>query len=222
MAGYSIDLTSISISEFVDTLLTVELLPSRRVLADHIAAVAPRLESEGVSHLAQLKKLLSNKTRYPQVADELGVEPEYLILLNREVNSYVSKPVPLAKLGYLTDDELSGLRSVGVVSTKDLYEQCPLRADRDVLAAEASIAAARLEHILRLANLVRINGVGPAFAEFLLSAGIKGPQDFLERNLDRMVAEYAAKAGDDAPKLRIADLEYVQRYCRGLTEDIEW
>ena len=222
MAGYSIDLTTISLSEFADTLLTVELLPSRRMLADHIVAVTPRLEDKGVGDLAQLRKLLAKKANYPDLAGELHVDVEYLTVLNREVNSYVSKPVPLAKLEYLDDEELASLDSLGVRSTKDLYEQGVRRQERSLMAEQSAVGRDRLDRALRLANLVRVNGVGRAFAEFLLEAGITGPADFLDRDLERMVDEYAAAVGDDAPKLRIEDLEYVQRYCRGLAEDIEW
>ena len=222
MAGYSIDLASISLDEFVHTLVTVDLLPSRRVLADHIERIVPLLKDRGIDDLAALKKLLADKAEYPELTAELGVDADYLTLLNREVNSYVSKPVPLAKLDLLSDDELAALRAAGIKSTKDLYVRSSSRADRVAVALETGITQERLDRTLRLANLVRVNGVGPAFAKFLLEAGIAGPQDFLGQDLERMVAGYEAHAGDNAPKLRIEDLEYVQRYCRGLSEDIEW
>lgn len=221
MVGYSIDLASISLDDFRETLLTVELLPSRRVLADHIGALAPQLVDRAISDLAGLKKLLAKKGAYPGLAAELGVDVEYLTLLNREVNSYVSKPVALEKLAVLSDDELSRLKSIGIKSTKDLYERGASRIGRAEIAAEARIPRERLDHTLRLANLIRINGVGPAFAEYLLAAGIRGPQDFCGRDLRQMVADYAAQVSD-GPQLRIEDLEYVQRYCREMSEDIEW
>lgn len=219
--GYSIDLAAISLDEFAETLLTVELLPSRRMLADHIAALVPKLAERGISDLADLKRLLAKKAGDAELEGELGVDSEYLTLLNREVNSYVSKPVSLARLESLTSDELAGLEAVGIRSTKDLYQRCHAAAERAAIAAETGIGSDRLEHALGLANLIRINGVGPAFAEYLLEAGVMGPADFLDRDLQQMVDDYAAKV-TEGPKLRIEDLEFVQRYCRGLSEDIEW
>ena len=221
MVGYSINLASISLEEFAETLLTVELLPSRKMLADHIAAVVPKLMAQGVADLGGLRKLLANRGRYDELANQLGVAVDYLTVLNREVNSYVSKPVALTKLELLSDDELGELRSIGIKSTKELYERVAARDARVAVQQETEIDMARLEYALGLANLIRINGVGPAFADYLLAAGIRGPQDFLGRDLHEMVADYAAKVSE-GPKLRIEDLEYVQRYCRGLTEDIEW
>lgn len=222
MADYSIDLSTISLAQFEQTLLSVELLPSRRVLADHITAVARKLTERGIEDLSALKKLLAAKRRYPELAADLGVDAEFLTVLNREVNSYVSKPVPLAKLGCLHASELDALESLAVRSTKDLYERSAAKEARAVLVNEFGIDRDRLDHALKLANLVRINGVGPAFASFLLDAGVTDPRDFLGRDLEQMVVEYQRSVGDNAPKLRIEDLEYVQRYCRGLSSDIEW
>lgn len=218
MVGYSIDLTSISVDEFAETLLTVELLPSRRALADHIATILPKLGETGIENLGQLRRLLANKRKYPELAARLGVDTDYVALLNREVNSYVSKPVLLAKLDCLTPAEIEELAAAGIRSSKDLYGSAATPAQRGALG----VADERLLECLRLVNLVRINGVGPAFARFLADGGIAGPKDFLSQNLQQLVADYAASVGDNAPNLRIEDLEYVQRYCRGLSEDIEW
>jgi hypothetical protein len=191
------------------------------VLADHIAAIVPGLAALGVDDLAGLRKLLAGKARYPEVAGKLGVDVDYLKLLNREVNSYLSKPVPLAKLESLPGKDLAALQAVGIDSTRDLYERCASKPDRLAIVSETGVALNRLERALGLANLIRINGVGPAFAEYLLDAGVRGPADFLDRDLQQMVDDYAARVSE-GPKLRLEDLEFVQRYCRGLSEDIEW
>ena len=219
---YSIDLSEISIEDFAKTIVTVELLPSRKVLADHIERIVPALRQLGVDDLAVLKKRLADKQSFPDLGAQLGVDVDWLTLLNREVNSYVSRPVPLAKLDYLSEPELPGLRARGIKTTKDLYEQAAARADRSDLAIDAAMSAERLDHVLRLANLVRVNGVGPAFAVFLVDAGVEGPSDFLHRDVSVMADDYNRNIEDGAPKLRVEDLEFVQRYCRSLPEDIEW
>ncbi len=221
MAGYSIDLASISLDEFCQTLLTVELLPSRRRLADEIERVTENLGRVGIRDLAGLRKLLAAKASYPELGDRLGVDAEYLTLLNREVNSYVSKPIPLTKLGYLDDDGLTALAECGIKSTKDVYRRTAAKTDRARLAEESGVTDERLERLLGLSNLVRINGVGPAFAEYLLDAGLRGPADFIGRDLRQMVEDYSTQV-PDGPRLRIEDLEFVQRYCTGLAEEIEW
>ena len=219
---YSIDLNAISLEEFAKTLVSVELLPSRRVLADHIERIVPTLRDLGVKDLADLKGELRNKKRYPELARALDVDEQYVVLLNREVNSYQSKPIPLANLDVFTAAELDALAAAGIASTKHFYERCAARADREILIVELELDETRVGRALALSNLVRINGVGPAFAHFLLGLGVRGPQAFLEATSAEVLARYEREAGSDAVKLRIEDLEYIRRYSRGLASDIEW
>jgi hypothetical protein len=222
---YAIDMSAISLDEFEQTLLSIELLPSRRILADHISSVAARLREREVGDLAGLQRLLKDKRRYPELAPELGVDEDYLVLLNREVNSYAVKPMPLAKLGYLSEAELAELAEVGVVSTKDLYERCAERADREAVGRETGITDDRLVAALELANLVRIVGVGPESARGFRDMGFRGPGDVLLADSEEICQRYAdwteATLGR-RETLRPADIDYCKRYCVGLTEDIEW
>ncbi len=220
---YSTDLSQISLVAFEETLLTVDLLPSRRALADHISAVVPRLEELGVEHLEDLRKLLADKRGHEQLAGELAADPEYVRLLNREVNSYRSKPLPLAKLDVFTEGELERLVAVGIRSTKDLYERTGLPAQRSALL-RVGLDGRRLLAALELSNLVRINGVGPSFARFFRDLGMCGPEDVLEMETREIIARYEESVADnpDQPKLRVEDIEYCKRFARWLSEDIVW
>ncbi len=222
--AYSLDMRGFSLHRFEEILTTVELLPSRRPLAEHISAVVPLLERMGVDDLEALRKLLAKKTRYGELADQLEVDEEYLTLLNREVNSYKTKPVPLARLGSLCDAELATLAGEGIRSTKDLYERCAARQDRVALARQFDIDDARLETTLQMANLVRINGVGPAFARFLIDLGLRGPEDVLATDTEELVRRYeeSIRLQPGQPKLRTEDIEYCKRFSLGLQTDVEW
>jgi hypothetical protein len=92
---YSTDLTSISLDAFEETILTIDLLPSRMMLAEEITDVVPELKRMGIDNLEDLRGLLRDKARYAELAASLSVDEKYLIVLSREVNSYVSKPVSL-------------------------------------------------------------------------------------------------------------------------------
>jgi len=221
---YARDLSAFPLRRFAEVLATVELIPSRRILADHIADVAARLETNGVSDLEALRKLLASKERYDRLSRQLGVDADYLTLLNREVNSYKTKPVPLAKLEYLTDSELAALDGAGISSTRALYDRCADKRDRLALTEELGIKITRLDEVLRLANLVRINGVGPAFARFFLDLGVLGPEDVRAIATDEIIRRYEASIADDPdqPRLLDEDIQYCKRYCEGLQDDIEW
>jgi nucleotidyltransferase/DNA polymerase involved in DNA repair len=127
----------------------------------------------------------------------------------------------LVNLETFSESELDRLRTIGVVSTKDLYERCPTRSERAELAQQTGLTEEQLTAALELVNLVRINGVGPAFARFLRDLGIRSPQDFLQTDSTDILRRYQEKQ-ENAATLRVEDLEYCRRFCVGLASDIVW
>jgi hypothetical protein len=221
---YTLDLSTITLERFEEILTTFELLPSRRVLADHIASVVAKLSDEDIVDLEGLRRLLADKKGYPELANRLGVDESYLVLLNREVNAYRTKPTPLAKLEVFSDEELANLADAGITSTKHLYDRCCGKASRTALAANLGIDLDRIEKALRMANVVRINGAGPTFARFFLDIGLSEPEDFRDVDPVAMADRYNASIADDPsqPKLRHEDIDYCKRFSEGLYTDIEW
>lgn len=224
MTMYSTDLTTISLESFEETILTIDLLPSRRLLADGISAVVPGLSRMRVENLEDLRRLLRDKRRYADLAAGLGVDEKYLTVLNREVNAYVSKSVPLAQLGALTDEELQRLKKAGITSTRALFERCCSVSERVSLSTDLGIDDDRLDRAVDLSDLVRINGVGPSFARFLRDLGVRGPHDFKaivpSEVLDRY-HESIASSSARGPTLRLEDLEYCRRFSLHLSDDVE-
>lgn len=222
--AYVMDLSSFTLSRFVEVLTTVELIPSRRALADHIVDVAARLEADGVSDLEALRRLLTNKNGHEALARHVGVDVDYVTLLRREVNSYRTKSTPLANLKVFTEAEVESLAADGVRSTRDIYERAARRADRGQLADRHDLDTDRLNTALGMSNLVRINGVGPAFARFLLDLGMRGPEDVLVIDANEIVRRYneSITGQPGQPKLRVEDIEFCRRFSEGLDSDIEW
>jgi hypothetical protein len=222
---YSTDLTAISLDAFEETILTIDLLPSRRMLAGRITGVVPQLKRMGINNLEDLRGRLRDKGRYGELAAGLSVDEEYLTVLNREVNSYVSKPVSLTQLDVFEQPELERLRLARIRSTKDLYESCARPADRQSIALEHDLDDQRLAQALELSDLVRINGVGPAFAHFLRGLGIRSPRDFNSTDPLEILERYRRSVGKGAalgPELRLEDLDYCRRFSLRLSNDIEW
>lgn len=222
---YSTDLTSISLDTFEQTILSVELLPSRKLLADGISALVRELKKMRIDTLEDLRRLLRDKRRYPELAAVLGVDEPYLTVLNREVNSYVSKPVSLNQLDVFTEAELERLRLAGIRSTKAVYERSILPSDRRAFAMEHDLDGERLARALELSDLVRINGVGPTFAHFLRDLGVHSARDFSSIDPLEVLERYRRSVGDGStsgPQLRLEDLEYCRRFSLGLSHEIEW
>jgi hypothetical protein len=222
---YSTNLERISLDEFQEILSTVELLPSRKFLLNGLSNLIEKLKQKGIVHAAALQKLLKNKKRYPELADELSVSPDYLTVLGREINSYESKPVPLSKLDVFSDTELKLLEMEGLKSTKDLYERGLTPSDRKAMAEELTISQDKIVTALELSDLLRITGVGPVYAKILKEMGINNASSFLEIDSQEAVEGYKrinAAKGYSKVNLSIKDIEYVKRFCQKLDSDIQW
>ncbi|MGD8404516.1 MAG: DUF4332 domain-containing protein [Anaerolineales bacterium] len=222
---YSTNLERISLDEFQEILTSIDLLPSRKILLEGLSTLIEKLKQKGIGHLEALQKLLKNKKRYPELAEELGVSVDYLTVLNREINSYESKPVPLSKLGVFSDEELEELKGAGLKSSRDLYERGLRRSDRSMLSEKLSFPPERIVTALELSDLLRITGVGPVYARILKEMGINNAVKMLEIDSREAIEAYKrinAEKNYSKVNLGIKDIEYVKRFCRKLDSDIQW
>jgi hypothetical protein len=217
---YSIDLAQISLDDFQALLTSVDLLPGRRLLLNDLAAFIARVQQNGIRHLAALQKALKDKKHYPELAAAWGVGVDYLTVLNREINSYVSKPLPLADLEVFDAVELEALAREGLKTSKDLYERCAARSARQALAERITLPAEKLAAALEMADLLRINGVGPVFAGRLRTLGICSTTDYRQTASQEILARY--QAAFDQSHLGIKDIEYCKRFAEKLSSEIDW
>ena len=221
---YAFDLSAVGTDEFEATILELDMIPSRRALKTHISAIVAALHDRDVEDLEALRRLLKDKRRYSGLASELSVDEQYLTLLNREVNSYAAKPLPLARLERLREEELERLATAGLTLTRHFYERCAPKSGRETLANETGIALERLTDVLELCDLVRITGCGPASARAFWDLGISGPRDYLateSETIQQRYADYTEKETGRREVLGLADIDYCRRYCEGLSDDIE-
>jgi predicted flap endonuclease-1-like 5' DNA nuclease len=222
---YSIELSKISLDEFEEILTSVDLLPGRRILLNELDGILERLKQNGISDLESLRKLLQNKKQYPGLAETLSVSMDILLVLNREINGYVSKPKSLSELELFSSAELEKLQNAGIRSTKDLYEQCSPKIARQELSARLSLPAEQMRAALELSDLLRINGVGPVFARFLRELGIKSVSDYESQDSAEILENYQ-KVNEEKQttkaRLGLKDVAYCKRFCKKLDRDIEW
>ena len=222
---YSIDLDQISLDEFKTILTTIDLLPGRRILLDNLSEVVERLKEDGIGHLAVLQKTLKNKHRYSELAKAWSVSVDYITVLNREINSYVSKPVSISELDVFSRTDIEHLAQEGIKTTRDLYVQCLTKTARRALSARLSLSGDQLEIALELADLLRINGVGPVYAKILREIGIRSASNYRETASQDILERYL-RANDEKGytkvRLSIDDVEYCKRFCDKLPNEIEW
>ena len=217
--NYFVDTDKFTLDKFRIILKTKDILPSRVVLKDKIDERFDLLKSKGINSLSDLLDSLKTKPKLDKFSKESGLDVDYLIILRREANSYVSVPVRLIDLPFIETDIIAKLDSIGIKDSKQLFDNAAKRSDREYLADRYKLPIDRLMELVELSDLVRITGVGPVFARIILDSGIGSVKDFLsfdsEDLFDKLVRTNNDK-GLTKAKFSIKDIEY----CIELGKDL--
>src|SRR5690554_6942263 len=75
------------------------------------------------------------------------------------------------------------LRSAGITSVEDLLEKCAAKSGRSSLANETGISEKEILKWTNHADLFRIDGVGPQFAELLEASGVDTVKNYVTEML---------------------------------------
>ncbi|MCL4837259.1 MAG: DUF4332 domain-containing protein [Thermoanaerobaculia bacterium] len=83
------------------------------------------------------------------------------------------------------------LRAAGVADSDALLAACRTPKAREELAAKTGLAAAKVLKFANMADLFRIHGIGPEFAELLEAAGVDTVPELARRNAENLAAAMA-------------------------------
>jgi len=220
---YLSNLAKITLDEFETTLINAQLLPSQKSILNNLSQNIQKLKDKGIADLQQLQLFLKNKKNYASIAKDMDIDEDYIVRLNRMVNSYVVKVLPLKKLDIFSNDELGKLASEGIKDTKQYYEILTGDGQKDKAASETSIPAEKLDYVLRIVDLLRINGVGVDYAKILFQMGIKSVSDYKRTPSDvilKTFKELNLNKDYTRATLGISDIDYCRRFCDKLDCDI--
>lgn len=81
------------------------------------------------------------------------------------------------------------LVAAGISSVDDLLSKCAAPAGRKALAEETGISSKLILKWTNHADLIRIHGVGPQFAELLEAAGVDTVKELRHRKTENLVAK---------------------------------
>lgn len=222
---YHIDLEQFNLEKFRHILETREVLPGRKVLKESIAERFEILESMGIRNLKELMDVLRTKKRVEEFAQESGLPKDYLVILRREVNSYVPKPFNLRNIPGVNPEYIERLVAVGIKHTKHLFERARSKSDRAELSRLADVPSGDLLELVKLSDLARIGGVGPVFARLLYEAGADTLEEFLQRSPDELSETLHAinkEKGYTKIMPAVKDIRYCIETARELPKVIEY
>ncbi len=100
-------------------------------------------------------------------------------------------------------------------NSKQLFNAARTREERQNLCSETGIPDQQLMELVYLSDLVRLYGVGPAFARLLYDVGIKSVDLFLEygpKEIVKIYEEMTGKKADFAEK----DIQFSYEMAREL------
>jgi len=220
---YSVDLSKIKIKDFVKLLKSIDLLPGRRVLLNGLDEIAELFDKNGATNLAAIQKILKNKNAYDEIAKQYQTTNDYLTVLNREINSYMNKPVKLADIPVISKKVLVKFNQIEINTTKDLYDVCVLNKDQKTVIEKTGLSTIEIKKILSLSDLLRINGVGPAYAMILYKIGIKSVKNYFETDSNEILEKFKKENQDNKyikANLGIKDVDYCKRFCKYLDHEI--
>ena len=83
------------------------------------------------------------------------------------------------------------LTAAGVVTTAQLLDKCAAPAGRKALAEETGISDKLILKWANHADLFRVKGVGPQFAELLEAAGVDTVKELAHRKAENLAAKMA-------------------------------
>lgn len=225
MPVFAVDLHQMSLPELAQRLRSSELLPGRRVLLEQLEPVMTALQAAGLQTAGDVLECVQQRIGLEQLASRIGVDANYMRVLARQISSYLPVPVPLARLEFFTDDELQQLLQHDYVSTQDLYERLDSPERRAAEAERLQLDPQRLQTALQLADLLRINGVGPLYARLLLQMGIRSVSDYRQREPEQLLADYRQLVSQHpGPVARLGrrDVSHCQYFAQLLDDDIRW
>lgn len=91
------------------------------------------------------------------------------------------------------------LREAGITSAEKLLEKCAGRSGRAALAKETGIEEKYILKWTNHADLFRVNGIGPEFAELLEAAGVDTVKELRNRNAENLY--FALDETNDSKRL---------------------
>jgi len=222
--NYFIDTDKFSIDKFRNILLTKEILPGRIILKEDLDERFDILKTKKIKTLSDLLETLKTKQKIDRFSKETGLTVEYLTILRREANSYVSVPVKLIDLPFIETEIINKLELHGIRDSKQLVENAAKLNDRQNLSEKHNLPFDKLSELVCLCDLVRITGVGPVFARIIYDSGINTVKNFLSYDafeLFERLTKTNSEKGLTKAKFTQKDIEYCIELGRDLPLIVE-
>ncbi len=220
--NYSINLSNFSLDKLRKTIQKQELIPSHKILLEEIEDRFKKLGSLGIKNLGELSQALKDKKGIEAFSIRSKIPVDYLVILRRHTNQYVAKPVNLKEFPGINYNHIEQLEKLNTKNSKHLFEKTQTADDIKQLAQQTGILTTNLEEIIKLANLVRIWGVGAVFARIMYNSGVDTIEKFATSDVEKSYKAFVKtnKEGNySSVHFSLKDIEFCVDFAKELIVD---
>ncbi len=193
--SYYINQDSDGLGDLQKRLESTDLIPSHQPLLEGITHNFAALERAGCKSIRELRSRLKNAKTIALLANNSGVDPNYLNLLRRVVEGFFPKPQLMIAFDWLDKNTLAKLEKAGIKNTEQLY----LAACSDIatLTKMTGLHSKDLSEPIALSDLSRVQWVSPTFARVLVASGFDNAAKVANANPEVLYAA-VTKANESA------------------------
>ena len=170
MADYSLPET-VSLQEIRNRISSTDLIPSRVVLLNDIDAVFEKLGKQGIRTMQDLQKVIKNPKKMEAFSKISGIDLQYLLILRREIESYIPKMFNLEEIDWVSSHVIYKLLENGITNSGQYFAKFSNKGFRSSYAVEAGIDHESLDYLSNLVSLCRVQWVSPNTGRMLIEAG---------------------------------------------------
>ncbi len=160
-----------TIKQIVKRIKETDLIPSLEILKSCIDEYMKTLEKEGVKNLAGLRKLLKNKAKLAGIAEKTSLDEQMLILLRREIEGWIPKPVKLVEFTWIDTKILEALEEEGIYTSHDFLNSLSIKDTKKALLKKTGIDEKKVKDLENLCALMNIRWISPNFARIIHELG---------------------------------------------------
>jgi hypothetical protein len=163
----------VSLDDLQKRIRETDLVPSRSSLLEGINEIFLKLKANGFVTLADVRNELKNSKKIPDLSKRTGIDPSYLTLLRREIESHFPKAYPTGDFDWFPEKDLDILERKGLKNSLLLCEALNTPKKREEMVSSLGLDQQFIDSLSVLVDLTRIQWVSPIAARMLVSAGYK-------------------------------------------------
>ena len=187
--GYSVNISKISVNQYMGMLKNQNLLPSRKILLENLEDNFNKISAMKIDNLDELKKNISSAQKLSAFSEKTGISENYLTILKREIGSLEQKPVLVSEFPGISENTVSALLNKKIKTSKDVYNLAITADNISAVSREMNIDDVELQELSALCNLVRINGIGAVAAKTIYESGYKSVDDIANAKAAKLLED---------------------------------